>query len=257
MAMQALPGIPGLGGGEIILILVLVLILFGARLLPEFFNGFLHGIQEFKKACKEVSDAMTTQMREDQNSKEFPERTDRESSKLIAAFILWIAQGFGAGKIPWGPGTFGSVVGLFWFAALVAGGSFWLYLIGCVVGIVVSVRFCGLAEIIMGERDPSSVVLDEIIAIPICFAGWVCLVYFKGGYMPEVTYFFSKQTWPVTAAIFALFRLFDIAKPPPVYRSQSLPGGWGVTMDDVLAAVYVNVVVLGVHMINSLLTHKS
>lgn len=235
MAMQTLPGIPGSSTGEILLLLFLVLVLFGAKLLPEFFKGIRKEIDEF--------------------TNEFPGK--RQPLNPIAAFILWFAQGFGAGRIPWGPGTFGSVVGLFWFFALVAGGSFWLYLIGCVVGIVVSVRFCGLAEIIMGERDPSSVVLDEIIAIPICFAGWVCLVYFKDGYMPDPDYFFSKQTWTVTAAIFALFRLFDIAKPPPVYRSQSLPGGWGVTMDDVLAAVYVNVVVLGVHVINSFLTHGS
>jgi phosphatidylglycerophosphatase A len=36
------------------------------------------------------------------------------------------------------------------------------------------------------------------------------------------------------------FRFFDVLKPWPVRQSQSLPGGWGVTMDDMLAAVYVN-----------------
>jgi phosphatidylglycerophosphatase A len=35
-----------------------------------------------------------------------------------------------------------------------------------------------------------------------------------------------------------------MAKPWPVFQSQSLPGGWGVTIDDVLASVYVNLVVL-------------
>ena len=50
-----------------------------------------------------------------------------------------------------------------------------------------------------------------------------------------------------TLGVFAAFRLFDVAKPWPVYQSQSLPGGWGVTIDDVLAAVYVNVVVLLVY----------
>ena len=40
------------------------------------------------------------------------------------------------------------------------------------------------------------------------------------------------------------FRVFDIAKPWPVRQSQALPGGWGVTVDDALAAVYVNGVVL-------------
>ena len=29
--------------------------------------------------------------------------------------ILWLAQGFGVGRIPFAPGTFGSLVGLLWF----------------------------------------------------------------------------------------------------------------------------------------------
>ncbi|NBV23537.1 MAG: hypothetical protein EBS05_16660, partial [Proteobacteria bacterium] len=32
--------------------------------------------------------------------------------------------------------------------------------------------------------------------------------------------------------------------PWPVRQSQSLPGGWGVTVDDLLAALYVNLVSL-------------
>ncbi|MBT4768606.1 MAG: phosphatidylglycerophosphatase A, partial [Phycisphaerae bacterium] len=38
-------------------------------------------------------------------------------------------------------------------------------------------------------------------------------------------------------AAFLMFRLFDILKPPPIYQSQSLPGGWGVLVDDLLAGV--------------------
>ena len=41
--------------------------------------------------------------------------------------------------------------------------------------------------------------------------------------------------------------LLDVLKPWPVRSSQSLPGGWGVTVDDVLAAFYVNVVVLAAY----------
>ena len=41
-----------------------------------------------------------------------------------------------------------------------------------------------------------------------------------------------------------LFRLFDIAKPWPIGPSQALPGGWGVTIDDLLAALYVNIIML-------------
>ena len=45
-----------LGGGEIILVLALVLILFGARKLPELAKGLGQGIKEFKKATREVTD---------------------------------------------------------------------------------------------------------------------------------------------------------------------------------------------------------
>ncbi len=54
--MNTLLGIFNLGGGEIILILALVLILFGAKKLPELAKGLGSGIKEFKKATREVTD---------------------------------------------------------------------------------------------------------------------------------------------------------------------------------------------------------
>jgi sec-independent protein translocase protein TatA len=56
-----------LGGGEIILILALVLILFGARKLPELAKGLGQGIKEFKKATREVTDEVHRSM-DDNNS---------------------------------------------------------------------------------------------------------------------------------------------------------------------------------------------
>ncbi len=53
-----------LGGGEIILILALVLILFGAKKLPELARGLGQGIKEFKKATREVTDEIQTAMDE-------------------------------------------------------------------------------------------------------------------------------------------------------------------------------------------------
>ena len=44
-----------LGGGEIILILALVLILFGAKKLPELARGLGQGIREFKRATDSTS----------------------------------------------------------------------------------------------------------------------------------------------------------------------------------------------------------
>ena len=160
---------------------------------------------------------------------------------------LWVAQGFGVGRIPVAPGTFGSVVGVLWFGLLLLTGSMWLFVAGTIAAIVLSVWLCGAAEKILGQTDPGSVVLDEIAAMPVCFLGWVALLVCKTNELPRAAHFFSAHTWPLTLGVFVAFRFFDVAKPWPVYQSQSLPGGWGVTIDDVLAAVYVNLVVLLVY----------
>lgn len=55
-------GLFNLGGGEIILILALVLILFGAKKLPELAKGLGTGIKEFKKATREVTDEVSNAM---------------------------------------------------------------------------------------------------------------------------------------------------------------------------------------------------
>jgi len=44
------------GGWEIVLILAVVLILFGAKKLPELAKGLGTGIKEFKKATREVTE---------------------------------------------------------------------------------------------------------------------------------------------------------------------------------------------------------
>ena len=160
---------------------------------------------------------------------------------------LWIAQGFGVGCVPVAPGTFGSVVGVLWFGLLLGTGNPWLFIAGTIAAIALSVWLCGDAEKTLRQTDPGSVVLDEIAAMPVCFWGWAAILFWKTGAMPGVADFFSVRTWPLTLGVFAAFRLFDVAKPWPVHQSQSLPGGWGVTIDDVLAAVYVNAVVLLVY----------
>ena len=162
------------------------------------------------------------------------------------AFLLWLAQGFGVGRIPVAPGTFGSVVGFGWFALLLLTGNLPLFLIGCAVGIALSVWLCGVGEQVLRMKDPGSVVFDEICAIPICFIGWIAIHIRKTGAFPTPEFFFSKPNCLAMIGVFAAFRFFDVLKPWPVKQSQSFHGGWGVTIDDVLAAVYVNVVVLGV-----------
>jgi sec-independent protein translocase protein TatA len=62
--MNVMFGLFNLGGGEIILVLALVLILFGARKLPELAKGLGQGIKEFKKATREVTDEIQSSMDE-------------------------------------------------------------------------------------------------------------------------------------------------------------------------------------------------
>jgi sec-independent protein translocase protein TatA len=45
-----------MGGSQIVLILALILIFFGARKIPELAKGLGQGIKEFKKATREVTD---------------------------------------------------------------------------------------------------------------------------------------------------------------------------------------------------------
>ena len=162
----------------------------------------------------------------------------------MGGVVLWLAQGFGSGRIPWAPGTFGSIVGLLWFAILLSSQNIWGFVGGALGGAIASIWICGKAEKILNERDPGSIVLDEICAMPICFVPWVVSEWSSKGTWPPLETFVGATTWYLTAIIFILFRIFDILKPPPVRQSQRLPGGWGVVADDVLAAVYVCVLSL-------------
>jgi len=157
---------------------------------------------------------------------------------------LWIAQGLGVGRIPMAPGTFGSILGLGWFSLLLATGHLWSFTLGTLFGLATSIWLCGFAENFLREKDPSSVVLDEIVAMPVCFGSWLGVHLWNTGTIPHLDFLFLKTNWLLMLVVFVAFRLFDIWKPWPVRQSQSLPGGWGITIDDVLAAIYVNLLVL-------------
>jgi phosphatidylglycerophosphatase A len=154
-----------------------------------------------------------------------------------------MAQGLGVGRIPVAPGTFGSFLGLLWTAVLLWPGHWSVYLAGTNLGIFAAVWLSGRAERLLDLTDPGSVVVDEIVAIPICFAGWLVLNSGRDHALPEPRSLFAHGNMWWTVGIFLAFRFFDVVKPWPVRQSQALPGGWGVTVDDVLAAVYVNVAV--------------
>jgi len=52
------------------------------------------------------------------------------------------------------------------------------------------------------------------------------------------------RTVPVLLCAFFLFRLFDIWKPFPAREAQSLPGGAGVMVDDLIAGLYALVLIM-------------
>ncbi|NDE96797.1 MAG: phosphatidylglycerophosphatase A [Verrucomicrobia bacterium] len=227
----------GISGGELVLIAVVLLVLLGVLRPKMFIRGFKLGIDELRSPIggkqREPADLSSSPRIEIP----YPERTDLDP-------IVWLAQGFGTGSLKPGPGTWGSVIGLIWFAALLVPGSLWMFFGGILLSVPVSVAACGIAEKVLGQKDPGSVVLDEIIAVPLCFSAWVLAVTNDTSKMPTVAHFFSSNRLFGVVAVFAAFRLFDVWKPWPVHQSQSLPGGWGVTVDDLLAAVYVNLVIL-------------
>lgn len=145
-----------------------------------------------------------------------------------AAVVGWATLG-PLGRWGRAPGTIGSAAGLLFFTvALAYAAPFFLVLVSVLLAWA-AVGICGEAERRLGQRDPGSIVLDEFVAMPLCYVGWQWLV-------PTV------PAWAVFVAGFGLFRLFDIVKPFGIARLQRLPGGWGVVADDIAAAVATCVV---------------
>jgi sec-independent protein translocase protein TatA len=72
-----------LGGGEIIVLLAIVLILFGARKLPELAKGLGQGIREFKHAIDSASAGMRDGIEETQARPMPARRLPQETKSLI------------------------------------------------------------------------------------------------------------------------------------------------------------------------------
>ena len=133
-----------------------------------------------------------------------------------------LATGFGAGYSRIAPGTVGTLVGIALFWPLRDAPP--LYQLGAtVVLFLLSVAAAGDLARRLGHKDPSVVVVDEIVGV------WASLL-------------FLPFTPAVIVAVFFVFRLMDIVKPPPARGFESLPGGWGIVMDDLMAGVYTNLV---------------
>ncbi len=139
------------------------------------------------------------------------------------ALILFVAQGFGTGRIPKAPGTFGTLVGVGWFALLNSSGHAWVFGAGALLGLAASVWLCGRAESLLGEPDPGSVVLDEIAAFPLCFALPVMWLTWKSdvGLAPLGQFYHQWPHWLWTYVAFRVFRQFKARQGGDPRRRES------------------------------------
>ncbi len=148
------------------------------------------------------------------------------------------------GHLPKAPGTWGSAVAI---PAAVLSMILLSPLTMCLVtvGLVFfAVWCCGQAEKVLGAHDPGCVVLDEFVAVLCCYLGPMLFFPHIAEMIRHADQILTTRTLILHVSVFALFRLFDIWKPWPVSVSQNLPKGWGVVMDDVLAAGYVNLILI-------------
>jgi phosphatidylglycerophosphatase A len=151
----------------------------------------------------------------------------------VDLFALFLATGFGAGFMPFGPGTWGSLVGL-----LMAYGLITLFdstpqvLQGSLIVASALLAAAGIwsgtrAEKIFDRKDAGQIVIDEVCGQLISF---VLIAPYLAALGPR------WQWWLIAG--FVLFRIFDIFKPYPLNRLQSLTGGLGVMIDDIIAGIY-------------------
>lgn len=155
----------------------------------------------------------------------------------------------GVGYLPIAPGTWGSLVGVGVYAAVRGSllkllfdralefrlNLFHLYytILACEVLVLLLICWVGVwaanrTEALVKRKDPGVVVIDEV-------AGqFIALL--------PVPFLIETAWWAVIVAFF-VFRLFDIIKPYPARRLESLPGGLGIMADDLIAGIYAAAVV--------------
>jgi phosphatidylglycerophosphatase A len=131
---------------------------------------------------------------------------------LIGAATLW-----GIGHVPFMPGTVGAFLGTVFSYFLFKVCSDYAVSLACVGLVMFAICACSAAERAAGHRDPSHVILDEFVAMPVFFL------------------FLQPRCVPVFLLGFLIFRVFDILKPFGIRFFERLRGGWGIVLDDVVA----------------------
>ena len=130
--------------------------------------------------------------------------------------IKWIAVGFGTGLSPVMPGTVGTLVGLPLAWGIMQIPCWWSQSGFCLAMAILAIPICEVAEKMIGGKDPGCIVADEYLTLPITVIG-------------------LTSPWALLSG-FILHRIFDITKPPPIRQLQNIHGGFGIVIDDFLAA---------------------
>lgn len=149
-------------------------------------------------------------------------------------FVKCVATGLFSGYVPTVSGTAGTIPA--WFLAYRFVGGHTIALIASTIALFfISVWAAGEAEKLFGPDD-KKIVIDE----------WAGMF---------VSVLFVPVTLTNYLIAFVAFRFFDVVKLWPARGFERLPGGWGVTMDDMAAGAHacitVHVYILIMHMINS------
>lgn len=83
MEIALIPGLPTVGGPELLIALVIILLLFGAKRVPELMKGMGSGVREFRKGTRgdydEVEDDKKKQKKDSEISSEETSGEESES----------------------------------------------------------------------------------------------------------------------------------------------------------------------------------
>lgn len=150
------------------------------------------------------------------------EKSKKALSNLDQFYRL-VSTGFYVGYIPPFPGTLGALQGILLYVCLIKFDFLFqgmVLLFVTVLGVIASDRLSKIT----GERDPDEVIIDEIAGAYLACLGKTSLL--------ELT------------LVFVLFRIIDITKPFPIRKFESVRGGWGIMLDDLVAGLITNLVVI-------------
>ncbi len=134
------------------------------------------------------------------------------------------------------PGTWGSAAGVIFYLLVMQFLSLGAYLVLTLLLIYLAIGICGAAEKRLGIKDPGMIILDEFVAIPVCFIPFALLA--------------NNMNIGFVIIGFCLFRFFDIKKPFGIKKLQEYEGGLGCVIDDVAAAACTFAVLVGLSALN-------